>query len=103
MPTFSPGPWSFRRNRATGHDLIQADATPIAEVFTRGDLAQANVRLIAAAPELYQAAYAAFHALSSYAYGNGSPDLAETVAEALKEAIDKANGTLIREGSNGTR
>lgn len=52
----------------------------------------ANAHLIAAAPELLVACDAAMHALRSYQYGNGSSDLAEATANALEEAISKANG-----------
>jgi hypothetical protein len=52
----------------------------------------ADAQLIAAAPDLLKLADAAYHALKSYAYGNASPDLANSVAAALEEAIAKAEG-----------
>ena len=52
--------------------------------------AEADARLIAAAPEMLAALSAASHALMSYAYGNGSPDLAKSTAEHIDELIAKA-------------
>lgn len=55
-PSFTPGPW-----RAIGHRRIVTTVgacLPICEVWSGGvgiDQADANERLIAAAPELYQA------------------------------------------------
>ena len=40
--------------------------------------------------ELITVATAAVHALRSYQYGNASPDLAQTVADKLTAAIQKA-------------
>jgi hypothetical protein len=53
-PSFTPGPW-----KQDGLVVVRAqDDDPLAEVFGHGDYedpanAQANARLIAAAPELY--------------------------------------------------
>ena len=41
--------------------------------------------------DLIKVASAAVHALRSYQYGNSSPELAEEVADALEEAIKRAN------------
>ena len=54
--------------------------------------AEANARLIAAAPDLLAACEAAYHALRSYQYGNSAPELAAEVADDLAVAIAKARG-----------
>jgi hypothetical protein len=53
---------------------------------------EADARLIAAAPELLNAAQAAYHALESYAHGNAAPELARNVARLLDLVIAKAEG-----------
>ena len=53
---------------------------------------EADARLIAAAPDLLEACHAAYNALKSYEYGNGSPELANSVADNVMAAISKAEG-----------
>jgi hypothetical protein len=48
-----------------------------------------DARLIAAAPELLEACKVGANALRSYQYGNGSPDLAQEIAEKLEALIIK--------------
>ena len=83
---WTPGPWhlgkdGFDRNR------VWADKHSVAGLISRGSqpadldpVAQANGRLIAAAPEMADALTAAWHALESYAHGNVATDLAEEIA-----------------------
>jgi hypothetical protein len=52
--------------------------------------ADANARLIAAAPTMLATLIAASHALKSYQFGNASPDLAASIAEQVDKAIAKA-------------
>lgn len=40
---------------------------------------------------------AAFHALRSYQFGNGSPDLAKSTADAIEERLRRAHPTLAPE------
>jgi len=56
MSKATPGPWSYEDN-PYGHDAIYgADGRLIAHVFGDDAQAQADARLIAAAPELLEAA-----------------------------------------------
>jgi hypothetical protein len=59
-----------------------------------GELAIARAQLGASAPQLARVLVAAFHALRSYQYGNGSPELAEEVADASQAALLAAGITV---------
>jgi hypothetical protein len=56
----------------------------------RGREFHANAHLIAAAPEMLKALYAAIHALRSYQYGNSATDLARECADHCDEVYRKA-------------
>lgn len=49
-------------------------------------------RILTEKAVLLRAAYAAYHALQSYQYGNSAPDLAAECCEVLLDAIAKAEG-----------
>lgn len=51
-----------------------------------------DARLMRTAPDLLKACEMAFNALRSYQYGNGSPALAEEIANYLEAEILKAKG-----------
>jgi hypothetical protein len=59
-------------------------------IFRDDAEALANARLIVAAPELSRVLTACYHALESYAQGNGSPTLAKECAAAALRALVKA-------------
>lgn len=95
----TPGPWVLHRPgsmRACDgrHDSADGCRTIVeAEIVgVPRPEAEANARLISAAPDLLDAAHAAYHALKSYQHGNAAPDLAEECAAALMIAILKAVG-----------
>ena len=54
--------------------------------------AEAHARLIAAAPDLFNACHALYHAMLSYKFGNASAELSEEVAKVAQAAILKAAG-----------
>ncbi len=92
-PKFTPGPWRYdeessgilsKHSVAPGSREVAAVNPALADQVTG-----ANARLIAAAPELYEALAACEHALRSYQYGNGAPDLAEEVANKASAALAK--------------
>jgi hypothetical protein len=87
------GPWKLYNREILG-PAFDGTWKSICEKVRGGNPveADANARLIAAAPELLNVAHAASHALKAYEYGNGSPDLARSCAAAIDEAIAKAEG-----------
>lgn len=60
------------------------------------DTIKSDARLIAAAPEMFEALVAAAHALRSYQYGNASTELAKSIA-------DNCDAALLRALSNGSK
>lgn len=95
MTKHTPGPWTIGATIGqTRHIHAAGDERSIfASVYghNRNNVA-ADAQLIAAAPDLLLIAHAAYHALESYAHGNASPELAESIAAALALTIAKAEG-----------
>ena len=99
---FTPGPWHVQHPIGIGSIQVTATrkAYPIALVFTRPYIQEedlANAQLMAAAPELLEAAIALFNDASDrdevidhYNVGDGEVMYADWAA--LKKAIDKATG-----------
>jgi hypothetical protein len=98
---FTPGPWELHRHSTTsvigskgfvvaacgGHSNNMADPDELAEEL------QANARLIAAAPDLYDAADMALNTLLGCCVSAGGVDDRKTILEAqamLRAAIAKA-------------
>lgn len=97
----TPGPWTFDITEdREGGLVIHQGGYRVATAHRRigygvddGYAQQvANAQLIVAAPDLLLIAHAAYHALESYAHGNGSPELAASIAAALALTIAKADG-----------
>jgi len=100
----TPGPWayhSWKINGGSAFGIETADHTHgLAGIYPNGNAStlltmeqhEANARLIAAAPDLLKCLNAATKALRSYQYGNGSSDLAESIADVCDVAIAKATG-----------
>ena len=90
-----PGPYSVANynSRGGGRSIrIIAKATKGHDILSKlGPTAfeqrLATAKLFTASPQLLEACIAASHALRSYQYGNGAPDLAEQTADALETAV----------------
>ncbi len=90
MNNHTPGPWRpERREPFVGNGkvswYVDAQHTTVARVSTPSRHAEANARLIAAAPELLTACVAA---LAHHQGGHSE------IGQALRAAIDKAEGHL---------
>lgn len=104
MSTHTPGPWDFRGSLGpTGnphlkgpHVVEAANGSQIAILNGwRSDVSEANARLIAAAPELYDAAENALDTLLSCCVAGDGVDDRDAILEAqqmLRAAIRKAMG-----------
>lgn len=101
MSKHTPGPWFAQAGYLTIYNL--SDGTvgttcALAKVLREqpgDDQAEANARLIAAAPELYDAAEAALNALLACCVPAGGVDDRKAIVEAqwmLRAAIRKATG-----------
>lgn len=103
---YTPGPWRIERNARL--EIIYT-VEPfqgvgwnqgIAHVYRQGKMngtpyrmpAEANARLISAAPELVGVASAAMHLLRTYENGNASPDLAKSIADSIEQIIARVTG-----------
>lgn len=92
----SPVPWEIIGTSGTaiwsGSCIVTGRAGP----RVNQKLARANAALIVRAvnsfDELVGMLKAATHALRSYQFGNGAPDLAESTADACEKLIAKAKG-----------
>jgi hypothetical protein len=91
MSEFTPGPWEYLDDAFRPVYRIRNLDEP--RIVVGQATSAANARLIAAAPELLEALYAASHALKSYAYGNSATLLAMETAEFVDDAIAKATQT----------
>ena len=94
---FTPGPWKFRKNFNGSIDLFGEDGNRVILTDFRLINEQHNICLIAAAPELLEAAIALFNDASDRDevidhdnVGDGEMMYADWAA--LKKAIDKATG-----------
>lgn len=103
MNRHTPGPWEVvtptanastkARDVRTVRTSARKWSRRVARVYAFGTAdADANARLIAAAPELLRVLTAAEHALRSYELSNANPDLAVRVADAAKAVLDQAEG-----------
>ena len=89
----TPGPWYLKRSGTIAQrESGEVVATCGYQVAAGSDEDDANASLIAAAPTLLAACRSAVSALRSYQYGNGSPDLAESIADSIDLAIANAEG-----------
>ena len=95
MTEHTPGPWSYRSLPKDNRDLNRVywvdgpDHSHIADIFSTGDMAEANAALIAAAPDLLEALIELLgHAVEQYPH-YGSPRGQEEIIRA-REAIAKA-------------
>ena len=92
----TPGPWHV--DPGFLFDVVASDGRDVAETHLSDgherpdDERWANAILIAAAPDMLRALEAASHALRCYQYGNGSPELAESVADHADKIIARAKG-----------
>jgi hypothetical protein len=93
--TFTPGPWSIRKAKAPTDGAfdyaiganVGGREQCIAEAFGRVDSehftpAEANAKLIAAAPKLYHALKSVLDLVERYEEGNFSDEIKSTLAEA---------------------
>lgn len=92
--THTAGPWMLNKNSITGPWIIEAGDLRIASSHPVSDdngEEDANARLIAAAPDLLDAARTALASAEEYAkeYPTGQDAM---VAEILRDAITKATG-----------
>lgn len=110
MSAHTPTPWTFERPNKDSEDAGWQGAIKGpggVEVCSFGDSTQYYptegcppdevdgefmIRAVNAHDDLLSALTAAAHALRSYQYGNGAPDLAGAVAAAAEAAIAKAEG-----------
>ena len=88
-PTFTPGPWHV----ANGVQ-VRSERDQIAKVWMmRNGEGNANARLIAAAPELYEALQLALLGLDAYCVEKGPLFLASALAaDKARAALAKARG-----------
>lgn len=87
--TFTPGPWTYKAT-AGDHDFSVYPESTGRDVALVRDFNEANARLIAAAPELLEAAREYLRAVvNTY----GQPPHLDRVANSLKYAIAKAEGS----------
>ena len=94
------GPWQSKNEQEPytiigaidGPDEGRYHYTEVCEINEEAADAEANRRLIIAAPALLKTLRAASHALRSYQYGNAATDLARSTADACDAAIVKAGG-----------
>jgi hypothetical protein len=92
--SYTPGPWSFKKDEHDGF-YIKSEVRTIADVRFLGveDRTSANAHLIAAAPELLEAAKTARNVLAALVTGDLKAVKADSPALlALRTAITKAEG-----------
>lgn len=89
--TPTPGEWSVERG-TNDYDVVVARRNRAVIRLAGYIQSEADADLIAAAPDLLQAATTAWHALKSYENGNASPELARECAAELESALAKAQG-----------
>lgn len=95
MNKHTPGPWSLsyddRPDMEWNIHVVQADATHLTVCFMTSDgPSEANAKLIAAAPELLEAARKAEAVLARGKWLDTSPDPEAVALRELRAAIDKA-------------
>lgn len=86
----TPGPWRARQTYNNGEPAgiaVDAGCEPICETLTNDAVAQANARLIAAAPDLLLVAECITRGLT-----NGQKERGETLELLAHRAISKATG-----------
>lgn len=83
-----PGVYVYTGKIGFGH-WVTAPDRQVCVVYGAGTNPQSerDLRLIVAAPRLLNRCRAAFHALRSYQHGNGSPDLAEALADDIEALL----------------
>jgi len=97
LPAHTPGPWGtepYGRVVATCGNVQRGTVWASCDKLKSADECRANARLIAAAPELLQAAQTML-ALVMLKYGNLDADV-NTATDAARAAIAKALGTEAR-------
>jgi hypothetical protein len=96
MNARTPGPWTVERDTQVGLHTIWGDGNIILVARTCfAPSSVPNASLIAAAPDLLLALQAAAHALRSYQYGNGAPDLAADIAAHAEAVIAQVERTPV--------
>jgi hypothetical protein len=90
MSEFTPGPWEPVRSLTCGHLRAGHNYnTP----EPKKEWTDADIRLIAAAPELYEACDECLHALRTLiVYGELSDGSIDYLEKKLNAALDKADG-----------
>ena len=100
MSTHTPGPWELSYDNGSGRDIVASpDPLPICTVkisWVGHEQYRANARLIAAAPELLEAAQLALMIAESWIHdqldGTGALDGALMNLIPIRAAIAKATG-----------
>jgi hypothetical protein len=87
-PSFTPGPWML--TAMGGQTLVHVETERVARVFTRNGIA--NARLIAAAPELYEALSEVVTLLEGWHRLNFADEIQQQGVRLAKRALAKARG-----------
>ncbi len=92
--THTPGPWTISgTHHSIGIAPDDGKSDGLASVFGCGPQAEANARLIAAAPELLSALEAAYNAIAwDIPGGNLSDQEEDALLDVIREALRKAKG-----------
>jgi hypothetical protein len=88
MSEHSPGPWHYQQKSDVYTHIVRADKHRFICQLSHHPEAEANARLIAAAPELLEALKSATFALALIAQADGN----ESYLEVAHAAIAKAEG-----------
>ena len=102
MSNHTPGPWSLEfvgntEPSGTGHDLWDVMG-PNLLVSVAENVHDRNARLIAAAPEMYEALRLAQESIGRFTSDEGSTDRDFDIADTVAAALAKANGEGSRHG-----
>ena len=94
MSAHSPGPWSLKGNSSPLHlgchlTVVDALGFGVAVPFAAGVCGESNARLIAAAPDMYEALKALKHSITFAPEPQG-----QYLREMLDAAIAKAEGRV---------
>ena len=83
-PAWTPGPWSVKSIPGHGDSIVGAGGLQVVRIGQISKMDLANARLIAAAPELYEA-------LKAFMFADGHDDF-EDEWPAARAALAKAEG-----------
>ena len=93
MTQFTPGPWKVVRYANEFHPRIESDLDPncaVGEAFVGSDYCDANARLIAAAPDLYEVLSAIMTHHDGFFVATFELELADQAYAALAKARGEA-------------